>query len=739
MNQDPEKLLEQLSLEEKASLVSGTDFWYTTAIECLDIPSLNLTDGPAGLRKQAGDSDALGLNKSVEAINFPAANLIACSFDRKALQELGERLGNAAQSEDVSILLGPGINIKRSPLAGRNFEFFSEDPYLTGELGAAYVKGVQNKGVGVSLKHFVANNRENQRFTVSSNIEERPLREIYLHAFETIVKDAHPYTIMCSYNPLNGVLNAQNRTLLTDILRNEWGFDGIVLSDWGAVADSAASVQAGMDLEMPGKGKASQQAVVEAVQNNQLAVEDLDNSVLRILKLIQQLTDNAQTDPSYDKEKQHELARVLASNSMVLLKNDEQVLPIKEDDSLLVVGELADNPRSQGGGSSHVNAYKVSSPLENIQSGHSNVHFEQGYHLDQTADKNLSSKALEAAKKADKVVLFAGFPESLESEGFDKDSLLLPENQNRLIQEISQVNDNVVVVLQNGSVVAMPWIHQVKAILETYLAGETVGEATWDVLKGTVNPSGKLAETFPQRVEDNPTALTFNASTIDENYREGLFVGYRYYDKKKLAPLFPFGHGLSYTTFAYQDLTVEEKENNFILTVTLSNTGKVAGSEVVQVYISNQTSNIEKPEKELKQFEKVYLEPNETKKVKIVLDDNAFMWYNVDKKDWQIDDGSYLVQVGSSSADIRLTQEVTIQKGTKTHPEVTSDTYIADIMKRDDLKDLIATTEFGKTLNNLIGDDSNSKMLENIPLRAAEMMGFSPAQVKAFIDKANEK
>ena len=482
--------VQQLTLPEKAALVTGQDYWYTAQIAAHKIPSIMMTDGPSGLRKQAQSADALGLNGSVEAICFPGSALTASSFDQSLLYQLGQQLGQAARANQVSILLGPGINIKRSPLAGRNFEYLSEDPFVAGELATSYVQGVQSQGVGVSVKHFAANNRENQRFTASSNIDERALREIYLSAFEKVVKKAHPATIMCSYNAPNGVLNSQNYRLLTQILRNEWGFAGVVLSDWGAVADHVAAIKAGLDLEMPGNGEESVQQIVHAVQQGELEESLLDTAVLRVLQLVEKYGLTQDKQPlTYGKEAQHKFAQKAAEDSMILLKNEEQILPLQKSDKIALIGELARQPRYQGGGSSHVNSYQVVAPLTAAQQSDYAVEFAAGYTLDsKDSTPQLVDQALQLAQRSDKVVFFAGVPEQDESEGFDKKSLDLPRNQVELLTRIAQVNPQIIVVLQNGSVVTMPWAPQVKAILETYLAGEAVGAATWNILTGAVNP-----------------------------------------------------------------------------------------------------------------------------------------------------------------------------------------------------------------------------------------------------------
>ena len=732
-------LVDQLTLQEKAELVSGKNFWFTQAIDRLGIQKIMMTDGPSGLRKQADSADALGLNRSVQAVNFPASALTASSFNRPMLEKLGEHLGNAARANQVSVLLGPGINIKRSPLAGRNFEYFSEDPLVAGELGTAYVQGVQSQGVGVSVKHFAANNRENQRFTASSNMDERTLREIYLAAFERIVKQAQPATLMCSYNAINHSLNSQNKRLLTDILRDEWNFKGLVMSDWGAVADHTAALKAGLDLEMPGKGQASVDEIVTAVEQGQLAEAQLDRSVERVLTMILDYALPADETVDYDLNEQHDFAKQMAEQSMVLLKNADDILPLKPEEQVGIVGELAAKPRYQGGGSSHVNAFKVTTPLEVAQSDGFESGYAQGYSLDTTTvDTDLANDALELAKSVDKVIFFAGVPEQDESEGYDKTTIELPANQNDLITKIAAVNPNIVVVLQNGSAVTMPWLAQVKGVLETYLAGEAVGEATWDVLDGTINPSGHLAETFPLRIEDTPSYETFNASREDENYREGLFVGYRYYDTKKLPVLFPFGYGLSYTTFSFHDLQVKEVAGHQVaVQLTVTNTGQRAGVATPQIYVANQTSQIEKPVKELRDFAKVALEAGESQAITRTLDQRAFSWFNPQTEAWESDTGTYEILVGTSVTDVVLRQALTLKWGSTTLQPVTENTYFSDVIRRRDLTAALEESGLDKLLATLNGSSENAQLLENIPLRSAVMLGADSQQVAQFIRLAN--
>ncbi|WP_413981553.1 beta-glucosidase [Leuconostoc mesenteroides] len=728
-----------LTVREKAELVTGKDFWFTAENIENDIPKIMVTDGPSGLRKQASSADALGLNQSVEAIAFPSSALMASSFNVDMLYELGQNLGTASRAENVSVLLGPGINIKRSPLAGRNFEYFSEDPYLTGELGSAYVKGVQSQGVGVSVKHFAANNREDQRFTSSSNVDERALREIYLLAFEKIVKEAHPATLMCSYNAINGVLNSQNYRLLTEILRNEWGYTGVVMSDWGAVADNIASLKAGLDLEMPGNGAYSIDRIVSAVQNGQLEESKLDISVLRVLALVEKFRVSEDDSTDYDKNNQHEFARKVAEDSIVLLKNNDDVLPIKQTEKIALIGELAQNPRYQGGGSSHVNAYKVVTPHEVASNSDYNVTYTAGYSLsEEKGNLDLEQQAESIAELSDKIIFFAGVPEQDESEGFDKKTIDLPENQVNLIQKLSAMNPNIIVVLQNGSAVATPWRNKVKAIVETYLAGEAVGEATWNILTGQTNPSGKLAETFPEKIEDTPAYGTFNASVDEENYHEGIFVGYRHYDLKRKEVAFPFGHGLSYTDFKYEDLEIVANTKKHVTgKIKITNVGSIYGKETAQIYIQNLESRVEKPRQELKAFVKVGLNPGESKTVEFFLDRRSFAWYNVKKSIWQVDQGDYNLKIGSSSRDIRLEKTVSLEMGTTNNRPISGDTYISEIINRDGLHESLVASGLQTAIESISSSDSNRELMENLPLRAIIMIGANVDQVNKFIELAN--
>ena len=666
------ELVAQMTLEEKAAMCSGADFWHTEAVERLGIPASMVSDGPHGLRKQNEEGDHLGINDSIKAVCFPAGCGTAASFNRELLTQMGETLGNECQAEGVSVILGPAVNIKRSPLCGRNFEYYSEDPLVASEMAGALIHGIQSKNVGTSIKHFLANNQETRRMSSDSRVDERTLHEIYLAAFEGAVKKEKPWTVMCSYNKINGTYAAQNHQYLTETLRDQWGFDGYVMSDWGAVNNRVEDLKAGLDLEMPGSN-----------------------------------------------------------------------------------GAYAKKPRYQGGGSSHINSHKITSALD-AAAEMKNVTYAQGFEdVEDKTDEKLLAEAVEAARNADVAVIFAGLPDKFESEGFDRKHMAMPDCQNELIEKVAAVQPNTVVVLHNGSPVEMPWIGQVKGIVEAYLGGQAVGGAVCDILFGKVNPSAKLPETFPLRLEDNPSYLSYIGEGDMVEYREGIFVGYRYYDKKKMDVLFPFGYGLSYTTFAYSNLTVDKEQmkdtDTLRVTVDVTNTGDVAGKEVVQLYVADRESTAIRPVKELRDFAKVELAPGETKTVTFTLDQRAFAYYSVRIHDWHVETGAFDIMIGKSSRDIVLTKTVTVESTVKLPFVYTTDTTLGDIRKDPGAWELVNELFKGgffsdqpeggesEAAGEAISDEMNNAMIEYLPLRGPiSFTGkVTMADVQALVDKLN--
>lgn len=679
------ELVKKMTLAEKASLCTGADFWHLNGVPRLGIPSIMVTDGPHGLRKQMDESDHMGINASEVAICFPTAAALASSFDRKLLKELGGILGRECQAEGVGILLGPGANIKRSPLCGRNFEYLSEDPYLSSELAGSYISGLQAEGIASSVKHFAANNQETDRMTGNSILDERTMHEIYLASFEGPVKDAKVKTVMCAYNQVNGTYMAENEELLTNILRDKWGFEGFVVSDWGAAKNQINGLKAGMELKMPGGNPQDMISIIEAVKEGILTEEELDAAVSRILSVIDFITSNKQDGTLFNREEDHEKARKIAAECAVLLKNENAALPLNGKEKVAFIGEFADKPRFQGSGSSFINSYKVVSALEEVK-GKNNIHYAQGYHSkDDSIDDGLMRKAKELAENCEVAVIFAGLPNHFESEGYDRKHIELPFNQNQLIKEIASVQKNTIVVLHNGSSITMPWIDDVSAVLEMYLGGEAVGQATVDLLFGIENPSGKLAETFPIRLEDNPSYLNFPGYDNETEYREGIYVGYRYYDTKRMPVLFPFGHGLSYSSFKYSDLIVDKEsfydDEAVKVSITVTNTGSIKGKEVVQLYVKPEGIEVPRPYHELKQFEKVELAPGESKAVTFTLNKRSFAYYHTKLKDWYVESGNYVIELGSSSRDIRLMKE--IEMVTTTNVPMTFNLYssIGNVLK----------------------------------------------------------
>jgi len=751
MKRNLKELISQMTLEEKACMCSGLDFWHLKGVERLGIPSVMVSDGPHGLRKQDQEADHLGINESIKAVCFPPAVLSACSFDRELLEKLGEVVGDEAQATDLSVVLGPAVNIKRSPLCGRNFEYYSEDPYLAGEAAAAFINGVQSRHVGTSIKHFAANNQEFNRMSASSEVDERTMREIYLPAFETAVKKSQPYTVMCSYNRINGTYASENPWLLTKVLRDEWGFEGYVMSDWGAVNDRVEGLKAGLELEMPASGGINDAEIVKAVQEGTLDEAVLDRAVERILNIVFEYVDNRKEQP-LTLEKDHEFAQHVAEESIVLLKN-EAVLPLEEQENVAFIGGFVKNPRYQGGGSSHVNSFKVTSAWDALEEK-KNVTYAEGFSSEKDEyDEKLAAEAIETAKKADKAIIFAGLPESFESEGYDRKHMHLPECQNKLIEEIVKVQPNTIVVLHNGAAVEMPWLKSVKGLVEAYLGGQAVGQALVNILYGAVNPSGKLAETLPIKLEDNPSYLNFGDG-VKVEYHEGIFVGYRYYEKKKMDVAFPFGHGLSYTTFEYSNLRTDKdtmtEGETIQVSVDVTNTGDRAGKEIVQLYVSDLTNAARRPEKELKGFEKVALNPGETKTVIFTVDKRSLAWYNTEIQDWYAASGAYELLIAASSQDVRLTK--TIQwKSTQVlplhlHMNSTLGELQADERSRDfgiELK-LKMNALFGLGSSEDSTDAVSSEMGDaiafSIPVRNAVGFGLcTKEELQKKLDELNQK
>ena len=757
---DIRKLVAQMTLEEKAGLCSGDDFWHTKAVERLGIPRSMVSDGPHGLRKQDDKADHLGVNDSIKAVCFPAACATAASFDPDMIRRMGEAIGDSCQHEKLSVVLGPAVNIKRSPLCGRNFEYFSEDPYLAGRMATAIIQGIQSRNVGTSIKHFACNSQEHRRMSSSSDVDERTLREIYFPAFETAVKEAQPWTVMCSYNRINGVYASENPWLLTDVLRKEWGFEGYVMSDWGAVSDRVEGLKAGLDLEMPSSFGVNDQKIAEAVKAGTLDEKVLDQACERILNIVFRYLENAKPDTPWDKEKQHARAAEMAAECMVLLKNEDGILPLAKEDEIAFIGEFAEKPRFQGGGSSHINCFRTTGALE--AAGGLKVTYARGYSVarDETTEEDLA-QAVEAAKKARVAVVFAGLPDSYESEGYDRTHLRIPACQQRVIEAVAEANPNTVVVLHNGAPVEMPWIGKVKAVLEAYLAGQAVGEATVRILFGDVNPSGHLPETFPLKLEDNPSFLFYGGEPAGTDYREGIFVGYRYYDKKKMEVLFPFGYGLSYTTFEYTGLKLDKasmKDTDTLqATVTVRNTGSRPGKTVVQLYVGDTEGyvNAIRPVRELKGFRKVLLQPGESKEVTFTLDKRAFATWREEIRDWWVESGEFTIEAGDSIASLPLKETVTVESTVKLPAHYTPDTAFMDVLAdpeakealmpliRKAMKIFIPEQEQNQTdaAREAISEEMNAAMMNYVPLRGVFSFGdgsIDPKEVENLLEKLNK-
>ncbi|MDR0641752.1 MAG: glycoside hydrolase family 3 C-terminal domain-containing protein, partial [Treponema sp.] len=726
---EPSKIVGQLTLEEKASLCSGKDFWTLKSVERLGLGSIMVTDGPHGLRKQAGASDHLGISQSVPAACFPAACASSCSFDRELLREIGAAMGEECLQERVAVILGPGANIKRSPLCGRNFEYFSEDPYLSGEMAAALISGVQSKGVGTSLKHYAANNQETRRMTSNSVVDERAFREIYLAGFERAVKESQPWTVMCSYNLINGIYASDNKRLLSDILRDEWGFKGLVVTDWGAVDDRVQGIRAGLDLEMPGSGGINDAKIVEAVKSGMLDEKLLDKAVLRIVELILKSGENGKPGYAYDAAAHHQLARRAAAESAVLLKNEGNILPLQGGKTLAVIGAFAEKPRYQGAGSSKINPFKLDNPLEELRKAGFSAEYAPGCTLGPAGikpDAKLIAEAAALAGKKDMAVVFAGLPDEYESEGFDRDSLDMPPSHNELIEAVARANPNTVVVLFLGAPALLPWASRVKGILLLYLGGQAVGGAVADLLSGLRVPGGRLAETWPLSLEDNPSFHYFPGGAKTVEYRESVYVGYRYYNTVDKPVAYPFGYGLSYTSFEYSDLKLSRGEfkagDKLELSVTVKNTGDRPGVELVQIYVAPDSPKIFRPRAELRGFEKLRLESGESGTVTVVLDTRSFAYYHPLDQMWALEGGSYSILVGANSRDIRLRQSVTVAGDGR-------EASLAALKAK--APEYFALTEAGK--GGLVIPGSSFEALYGRPLPPAERLPGEPFTINSTI------
>lgn len=739
--------LSSLTLEEKASLLSGKDFWSTKSIDAAGIPSIVLTDGPHGIRKQDAAADHLGINDSLPATCFPPAVAVGSSWDPAVATEVGAAVGREARAFGVSVVLGPGVNIKRSPLCGRNFEYYSEDPLLSGVLGTAHVAALQETGPGASVKHFAVNNQETERMRISADVDDRTLREIYFPAFERVVTEAKPATVMCSYNKINSVYASHNPWLLTEILRNEWGFEGAVVSDWGAVSDRVAGVAAGMDLEMPGSGGATDQQIIDAVREGRLTEEQLDEAVRRVITLTE-----LPHEPTHDLpiDEHHKLARKLAAESVVLLKNNS-ALPLGNGQRIAVIGPFAQSSRIQGGGSSHVNPTRTDSALEELTKLASNrnatVEYAPGFSLIEPDNALLRSEAVNLARSAEIAVVFAGLGEREESEGFDREALELPANQLELIRAVAAAAPKTVVVLSNGGVVSLEgWHDDVDAIVEGWLLGQAGGGALADVLFGVVNPSGRLAETIPLRLEDNPSWINFPGEQGHVRYGEGVFVGYRYYTTAGVKVRYPFGHGLSYTAFDTSNMEVETlSDDSAAVHVTVTNTGDRHGKHVVQVYMATTAGPVRRPARELRAFTKISLEPGESRRIKLALDRRAFAYWDTELDRWVVPAGTYTVQVCADATTVLAEQSLTLA-GDSIIRALTLDSTVGDWFSHPAVGPaLMAGLNAGMTEEQAqqAGENQDQlKMVESMPMQqflAFTNGMFPPEALEALMELSNKE
>lgn len=750
MKERVKKILEKMSLEQKVSFVSGADFWHTKDFEELGLPRVMMCDGPHGLRKQEGTGDHLGINKSIETVCYPTASALAASFDVEVMRKLGEVLGEECQAENVGMLLGPGLNMKRSPLCGRNFEYFSEDPYLAGKLSSAYIQALQEKGVAACVKHFAANNQEKYRMSGSSQVDERTLHEVYLPAFEMAVKEGKTRSVMCAYNGINGTFCAENKMLLTDILRDRWGFEGFVVTDWGAGKDAAKGIAAGVNLFMPGGSDAEKESIMAAIEQGELQEEELDRMVAGLLEFVEDYKEKRQEGVAIDRKKCAELSGQLSAECAVLLKNNG-VLPLDKAKKAVFIGAFAKNPRFQGSGSSFINVTDVSDALKAADDYGADIVYAQGYSTDNSQnDEELLHDAVDKARKAEAAVIFAGLTNESETEGTDRENLELPQNQNDLIRAVAEVQPNTIVVLHGGAPVCLPWLDNVKALLCMYLGGQKVGCAAVDLLYGVKNPCGRLAETWPVKLEDNPSYLNFPGVDGIVDYREGIYIGYRYYDKKKMDVQFPFGYGLSYTDFSYGDLRLDKEtmtdRDSLKVTCRVKNTGGRPGKEVVQLYVRDLKSSIGRPVRELKGFVKIKLEPGEEKEVSFTLDKSSFAYYEPKIHDWFVESGDFAVEIASSSRDIRLTAVVKVEGTVELPFRYTILSPVGSLRKtaggRAILEQIMQSAGSGRqTGQNDLGEGSArmmEAMVEEMPLASlASLGGLGLEKVKGIVRMLN--
>jgi beta-glucosidase len=750
-----DQLVSQMTLEEKALLTSGRDAWSTQPIERLDIPYIWMADGPHGLRR-APETYLWGYGDQAPATCFPTASALSASWDMDLMQEVGAALGVESNALGVDLLLGPGINIKRSPLAGRNFEYFSEDPLLSGKLGAAYINGVQSQGVGATAKHYVANNVETQRMWANSNLDDRTLNEIYMTPFEIAVKEGQPWSVMACYNRVQGIYGTESLQLLTDKLKNEWGFKGFVVSDWDAVVDRVQGIRAGMHLEMPGKpARITNKMVVEAVKNNELDEQQLDSIVKDLLRIVFMGQNTEDKFGDQNLEQHHQLARKVAAEAITLLKNSEKLLPVEtaKYKKIAVLGEFAVNPRYQGNGSSQVKPTKLDKFIDIVRDEYGQgieFVYSAGYSLSNDDDLSLVEAAATIAADADLALVMAGLPLSYESEGIDRTHIDLPPSHNKLISAVAKVQPNTAVILTNGSAIAMPWVDEVSAILETWLGGQAGAGAIADAVFGKVNPSGKLAETFPVRLEDTPAYLNFPGEDGQVIYGERMFVGYRYYDKRNIEPLFPFGHGLSYTEFGYSDLKLSSTNitdnDQLQVSLTVSNTGKVKGKEVIQLYVADTESSVQRPIKELKAFDKIELAPGESKEVSFTLNKRDFSYYSKVYDRWLAESGKFEILVGSSSRDIRLKGSLSLSNTEKLNYKMTEFSFFSEFWTNPQLKPLLiafmpkwikAMTPEGKPVEEAkIEDFLQQQPLIKFPYFTGGEV--DEQKIQAFVEKINQ-